>query len=105
MELTPLQIMTIGAIASATTFLLRIGATYLNFYPGRLVINVVLFIVSGGLAFAWLTPTLPPFTDNIGAWVAALFQLATPVMGFATLIYNALYSQVVVPTFAKFAKK
>lgn len=105
MELTPQQIMVLGLIATVITFGLRILATYLNYRPGRLVVNIALYIVSGGLAVLWLKPTLPPLTDNIGAFISALFLLAAPVVGFATLIYNALYSQVVVPAFAKFAKK
>lgn len=104
MELTPQQIIVIGVIASALTLGLRILSTHLNYKPGRLVINIILFIVSAVLAGLWLAPTLPPITDDIGAWFAALFQLAAPVVGFATLIYNALYSQVVVPIFAKLAK-
>lgn len=105
MELTPQQVVILGVVASFITLALRIASTYLNYKPGRFVVNVVLFLVSGGLAVAWLKPVLPPLTDDIGAFVSALFMLAAPIVGFATLIYNALYSQVVVPTFAKFAKK
>lgn len=105
MELTPQQIIVIGLLASIATFLLRVLATHLNYRPGRLVINIVLFIVSGALAVLWTKPVLPPITEDIGAFISALFLLAAPVVGFATLIYNALYSQVVVPTFARLAKK
>ena len=105
MELTPQQVMFLGFVASVATLALRILASRFNYKPGRLVINVVLFVVSGGLAVLWTKPALPPITDDIGAWISALFLLAAPIVGFATLIYNALYSQVVVPTFARFAKK
>ena len=105
MELTPQQVMFLGFVASVVTLALRILATRFNYKPGRLVVNVGLFLVSAVLAVAWTKPALPPFTEDIGAFISALFLLAAPVVGFATLIYNALYSQVVVPTFARFAKK
>jgi len=103
--MTPAQIIFIGILASAFTFLLRILATYLNIHPGRLVVNIVLFLVSAGVAIAWTHPVLPPLTSDIGAYVAALFQLAAPVVSVATLVYNALYSQVIVPAWARFAAK
>lgn len=99
------QIIVLGLVASVITFFLRILAIHLNYKPGRLVVNIVLFVVSAVLAVVWLKPALPPFTDDIGGFVAALLQLAAPIVGFATLIYNALYSQVVVPTFARLAKR
>lgn len=104
-KMTTEQMVTLGIVASVITFLLRVGATYLNLYPGRLVVNLILYVVSGGLAFVWLSPTLPPFTEDIAGWISALVQLAAPVVGLATLVYNALYSQVVVPAFSKLAKK
>ena len=104
MELTPQQVMLLGFVASVATLALRILATRFNYKPGRLVVNIGLFVVSGALAAAWTKHALPPLTEDIGAYVSALFLLAAPVVGFATLIYNALYSQVVVPAFAKFAK-
>lgn len=104
MELTPQQVIVLGMIASAITLGLRIAATRFNYRPGRLVVNIGLFVVSALLAFAWIKPVLPPLTEDIGAWVSALFLLAAPVVGFATLIYNALYSQVVAPTLNRFAK-
>lgn len=105
MQLDPQQIIVIGLLASFFTFALRVLATHLNYRPGRLVVNIGLFIVSAGLAVLWVKPVLPPFSEDMGAFVSALFVLAAPIVGFATLIYNALYSQVVVPAFAKFSKK
>jgi len=102
--MTPEQTIFVGILASAITFLLRLLATYANIHVGRLIVNIVLFIVAAVVAVAWARPTLPPFSGDIGAFIVALFQLAAPVVGVATLVYNALYSQVVVPLWAKFAK-
>ena len=102
--LTPQQIIIIGIVASALTFGLRALATYFNLHLGRFLANVLLFVVSAGLAVAWTKPTLPPFDTNIAAWLQALFVLAAPIIAFASVIYNALYDQVVVPLWARFAK-
>jgi len=109
------QIILIGLIASLITFGLKIAVMYANFHPNRVVVNVGLYVVSAVLAVSWagaVLPTWPPFDPNIGVFVAALWlylnawiALAAPVMGSATLIYNLLYEKVVVPVFARFAKK
>jgi hypothetical protein len=109
------QIILIGLIASAITFGLKIFATYANYRPGRVVVNIGLYVVSAALAVMWsgaVLPGFPPFDTNIAAFVAALWgwlntwiALAAPVFGSATLIYNVLYEKVVVPAFARLAKK
>lgn len=98
------QAAVVGILASAITFGLRILFTYGKIRLGRLTVNILLYVVSGLLAVAWTSPTLPPFGENIAEWIAAILQLALPVVAFATLIYNALYTQVVVPLTAKFSK-
>ena len=103
--MSPEQMIFLGIVASALTWVLRTLATYANIHLGRLLVNIVLFVVSGALAVAWLKPALPPFSTDIAAWVMALIQLASPIIAFAALIYNALYSQVVVPLTARFAKQ
>ena len=109
------QIILVGLIASALTFGLRVLTTYANYRPGRVVVNIVLFVVSAGLALLWsgaALPSFPPFDPNIGVYVAAVWQwandlvaLGTPILGAATLIYNLLCAKVVVPLFARFTKK
>lgn len=103
--MSPEQTIVVGVIASAITLLLRVLATYVKIRFGRLTINIFLYLVAAIVAVAWAHPTLPPFTSDIGAFVVALFQLAAPVVGVATLVYNALYSQVVVPIWNRLAKK
>jgi len=109
------QIILIGLIASAITFGLRALATYAKYKPGRVVVNIVLYIVSAFLAVQWTgaaLPTFPPFDANIGVFVVAMWQylnewvaLGAPILGSATLIYNLLYEKVVVPAFKFLAKK
>lgn len=105
------QIILIGLIASLLTFGLKIAATYVNYKPSRVVVNIVLYFVSAGLALLWagaVLPTFPPFDPNIGGlweYLNAWMALAAPILGSATLIYNLLYEKVVVPAFAKFRKK
>lgn len=109
------QIILIGLVATGITWLLKVAASYANYKPSRVVINVVLYVVSAILAVAWsgaVVPSFPPFDSNIGAFVGLLWQylnawiaLAAPVLGTASLIYNLLYEKVVVPAFAMVKKK
>ena len=103
--MTPEQTIFVGILASAITFILRLLATYANIRVGRLVVNIVLYLVAAGVAVAWAQPALPPFGEDVAAFIVALFELAAPVVGVATLVYNALYKQVVVPLQARFAKR
>lgn len=112
--MSPEQIIFIGLIASAITFVLRALASYANYHPGRVVINIGLYVVSAGLAFLWsgaVAPTFPSFDSNIAVFIAAVWAylnewiaLAAPIMGSASLIYNLLYEKVVMPLWARFAK-
>lgn len=102
--MTESQIVVIGVVATALTFLLRVLATYANVQLGRLTVNVLLYVVAIALAIGFTSPTLPPVGDDIGAFISALFQLIAPVVALASLIYNALFTQVAVPLWAKFAK-
>ncbi len=112
--MSPEQIILVGLIASAITFVLRVLATYANYHPGRVVVNIVLYVVSAGLALLWTDaafPSWPPFDGNIAMYVAAIWlfindlvALGAPILGAASLIYNLLYEKVVVPLQARFAK-
>jgi len=103
--LTPEQIIIIGIAASALTFVLRALATYGNIHLGRFLANVLLFIVSLGLTVFFTHPVLPPISTDISAWIMAVVALISPLVAFASLIYNMLYDQVVVPLWARIAKK
>ena len=108
------QIILIGLLASAITFGLRVLATYANYHPGRVVINIFLYVLSTGLALLWADatfPTWPPFEGDVAVFVAALWQwvnalvaLGAPILGVASLIYNLLYTKVVVPLWVRLAK-
>lgn len=108
------QIILIGLVASAITFGLRIAATYANWRPGRVAVNIGLYVVSVGLALSWANaalPTWPPFDGDIPLFAAAVWQyvndwiaLGAPILGSASLIYNLLYEKVVVPVWARLAK-
>ena len=108
------QIIIIGLIASAITFGLKGLASYFNYRPGRVVVNIGLYGVSAALAVAWsvtVWPSWPPFDGNIGAFVAAIWQYlnalmlaAAPVLGSATLIYNLLYEKVILPLTSRLFK-
>ena len=102
--MTQEQIAYLSALATILTFGLRIAATYANIHIGRFLATLLLWIVASALAVQWSGVQLPPFGGDIGAWLAALVALAGPLVALATLIYNALYAQVVVPLTAKFAK-
>jgi len=109
------QIILIGLIASLLTWGLKILATYANYKPSRITINVILYLVSVFLALSWAgaaIPNFPPFDGNIGAFATALWDyfnawiaVAAPIVGSATLIYNILYERVMMPAFAKLKKK
>jgi len=103
--MTPEQIIVIGLAASILTFALRALATYGNIHLGRFLANVLLFIVALGLAVFFTHPVLPPISTDIGAWIMAVIALVSPLIAFASLVYNMLYDQVVVPLWSRFAKK
>ncbi len=103
--MSPEQTIIVGIIASAITFGLRALFTYFNVSLGRFTVNILLYVVAAVTAILWSHPQLPPFSGDVAGWVSAVFALAAPVVGFAALIYNALYSQVAAPLWAKFAKK
>ncbi len=108
------QMILLGLLASAVTLLLRALVTYANYHPGRVVVNVFLYVISAGMALLWADatfPTWPAFDADIAAFVAAIWQylnewvaLGAPILGTASLIYNLLYEKVVVPLWARLAK-
>ncbi len=102
MELTPLQITFLGSLALLFTWGLKLLALYNNWQPPRWVTSLVLFVSSLVLAVVWSPITWPPLpdpTDVAGyfGFLAALFNIAGPVLAFAFLIYNFLYDKVFNP--------
>lgn len=72
------------------------------------------YVISGLLAYAWNAPAFPPFPaiDDLSifipaimTWFSSLLTLIGPVVGFATLIYNALLKNVLDGMAARIWKK
>jgi hypothetical protein len=71
---------------------------------GRGWLTAGVYVVAGGLAFAWAAPIFPVFptwSNEMSIFVPALFTwfsdlliVVGPVVGFATLVYNALWTKI-----------
>lgn len=100
------QMILLGLIATALTFVLRQISIWFNYVPSRAVVNIGLFAIALGLALNWTPvdlPTFPPYVDPsqfVGAllvYLGEILAVASPVVGVATLVYNVLYDKVVLP--------
>jgi len=108
------QIILLGLLASALTWLFKLLAAYAKVKPSRLVVNVVLYAIAIAFAVAWsgaVLPSFPTFGGDVALFAQALWQyindwvaLGAPILGSATLIYNLLYERVALPAFNR-AKK
>lgn len=96
MELTPEQVVIIGLVASVLVILLRLAAEKLgwDWIKGKFAITIVLSVVSLVLAVIFAPPTLPPIGEDFWAFLSSLTAILSAYVGFATLIYNLLLSQV-----------
>lgn len=107
------QLVIVGLVASALVWILR-QLNALGKTPKKEVVAVVVYLASFGLAI-WFTPVeFPPFNACSDApsciqsgldWVGAFLAIASPVAGFAYLIYNALLQRVLEGFKARFARK
>ena len=105
----------LGLVASAITFGLKLLANYAGYKPGRVVVNIFLYVLSVVFAVVWsgaVLPVPPSWGGDILVFVQGLWDylnqwvaLGTPILGTAALIYNLLYEQVVLPIRARFMKK
>jgi len=101
MELTALQISIIAAIASALAYIIK----QFKWTIPRWIVTLILFFISGVLAFGWLgftLPTLPTFVASaylvtpflvVGGYVTWLGEATialSPFFAFATLIYQTI---------------
>lgn len=106
--ITEQNLIVLGAVASALTFALGTLAKYAKVKIGRVAMNGILFVISAIFAGSWAGLSFPPLPSDIGAaygWLNACLLLITPILGTASLIYNILYSKVVVPLTEKLAKE
>lgn len=94
MELTALQLLIIGAVATALSAVLRLlVAKFKGVEIGKGWMSVIAYVVSIVLAVVWLWPLQLPAGGDPSEFVAALLGLASSVFGFATIIYNVLLSK------------
>jgi len=103
MELSEVQLFLIGLLAPIIVWLIKFWQQRSgNEIPsGWLTAGV--YVVSLGLALVFGLPALPPFgpvSDPVSfvaaciQWLSALLVNIGPVVGLATLLYNALLKQV-----------
>lgn len=104
MELTAVQIIVIGLVASFVAQGVKILAARTGKPIGRKWVTVALMIVAIFLSFIWARPALPtwpaPVEDPMAyatlilAFFGQLLAVASAIIGFAVLIYNLLLERV-----------
>jgi hypothetical protein len=99
--LSPEQLIVIGIVGSVVTQALRLLSERFGFVPSKLVINVVLLVLSFGLAFAFFgfSIDVPAGVDPVAFFVEKSVALA----GAALLIYNVVLDKVLMPPASKLA--
>ena len=96
MELTVLQLAAIGVLASVITRGLQLAANRWGYNPGRVVVNIGLFVVSLVVGVAILG--IPEFSGSDPQVIAeAVLAAATAIVGAASLVYNVLLNKVLLP--------
>jgi drug/metabolite transporter (DMT)-like permease len=88
MELTAEQLIVIGIVVSVISQVLKYLAQYLGYTPSKLVMTVVVFVVSFGLAYLFLKPGLPD--PSSPTFWPELVSLLTILAGAAMTIYNVV---------------
>lgn len=92
MELDTFQLLVIGFVASVFAQVFKLIVAKLGSEVPRIWVTVAAFVISLVLAVVFMKPALPPAGDP--NFVLALVQLATAVLGAATVIYNILLAKV-----------
>ena len=104
MELTPTQVILLGIVAAIVAQAFKLIAAKLGKPVDRKIITGVLFVVAVVFGWIWGNPTLPAFpafADDPGAfavlvvaWLGALIEAASGIIGVAVGIYNLLLEKV-----------
>lgn len=104
MELTFVQLVVLGAIATVITAILNWLAEVKGFHLGRGWVTGILFVIACFLSYFWqpvALPLFPVYAGDPAVFAAALLTLtgtlvssAGIVVGFATVIYNWLAKKV-----------
>jgi len=102
--MSEIQLFVIATIGTAIVFVIKTLSDKAGVSIHRGWLTAILFAVSLGLAAAWqlpVFPALPVYAGEAavfaGAWLAYLIHVleaVSPLVAFATLIYNALGKQV-----------
>lgn len=105
-ELTPLQVTVLSAVAIAITWGLKLVGVYFGYKPPRPAVTTGLFVISLVATIAWTPATLPPLpplgdVSGLFAWLTSVLEIASPVLTLAYLVYNFLYSKVFSPATEK----
>ena len=92
------QLFVVGIVASVLTQGLRLLAEKFGFTPSKLLINIVLFVIGGGLGVLFFG------MPELGADpVTGVVNIAVSIAGSALLIYNVLLDKVLMPPASKLA--
>lgn len=92
-ELNPGYIAIIGFVAMLVVYGVQVVAAKSGKTIGKEVIAGICFTISVFLAYIFMQPSIPEVQDT-STFVQELLTIAGSVMGFATLVYNALFSRV-----------
>lgn len=92
MELTAVQLMLLGLVATVLAQGAKLLLAKVGYDTTRLVITIVVVVASVALAWFWMKPEIPPFTDPM-QFATALLTAAGAVFAFATIIYNVLLAK------------
>jgi len=96
------QLVIIGLVASAALWVLRM-IVKAGYSPSKEIVAIALYVLAFFLA-VWFTPInyppFDPFNDaatfiaSLLSWIGGVLAVASPVAGFAYLIYNVLLQRV-----------
>lgn len=92
-QLNPAIIALVGVLAMIIVYILQVVAAKSGKKVSKEVVAGVCFVTSTVLAYFFMRPELPQETDP-SVMIQNVLTVAGAVMGFATLVYNALFSQV-----------
>jgi hypothetical protein len=103
MEMTDIQLYVLSVLAMVIVAVVN-GLAKAKVQIGRGWLTAGVYVVAGALAFAWSAPMFPMFPawdSEMSIFVPAFFQwfsdvlmVVGPVVGLATLLYNALWAKV-----------
>ena len=97
--LSPEQLIVVGMVGSVITQALRLLSEKYGFVPEKWLINVVLFVLSLGLAYAFFGFDVAVVGDPVAFFV----EKAGAFGGSALFLYNVILDKVLMPPASKLA--